>query len=203
MTWVEAVGYLASLLVFSTFYMKTMIPLRYIAISSNLAFITFGYFGRIYPVLILHLLLLPLNIMRLLQIRKLIQDIKNASAGGFSFEAMVPFMKKQSFGAGQVLFNKGDRANALYLLRKGSIRLPEIDVTVSEEGTMVGEIGLFTWDHTRTTSALCDSDVEVLMLTEDKVLSLYYQNPKFGIYLVQMVVRRLIDDWSRSSGTRS
>ena len=199
MTWLEGIGYLASLLVFSTFYMKTMIPLRCVAIASNFAFIAYGFFGRLYPVLILHLLLLPLNVMRLLQIRQLIKNIKNASEGGFSFESMIPFMTKQTFSAGQVLFKKGDRANKLYLLRKGSIRLSEIDVTASEEGAMIGEIGLFSPDHTRTTSALCETDVEALTLTEDKVLQLYYQNSKFGFYLVQLVIHRLLENWSRKT----
>ena len=196
MTWLEGIGYLASLLVFSTFYMKTMIPLRCVAIASNFAFIAYGFFGKIYPVLILHLLLLPLNVMRLLQIRQLIVDIKNASKGGFSFEAMIPFMTKQTFRAGQALFEKGDRADRLYLLRKGSIRLPDIEVTVSEKGAMIGEIGLFSPDHTRTTSAICETEVEALTLTEDKVLQLYYQNPKFGFYLVQLVIHRLLENLS-------
>lgn len=199
MTWLEVSGYLASLLVFSTFYMKTMIPLRCVAIASNIAFIAYGFFGRLYPVLILHLLLLPLNFMRLLQIHQLIKDMKNASQAGFSFEAMIPFMTKQTFKAGHTLFEKGHRADMLYLLRKGAIRLPEIDVTVSEVGAMIGEIGLFSPDHTRTTSAICDTDVEALTLAEDKVLQLYYQNPQFGLYLVQLVIRRLLEDWSGKS----
>ena len=33
MGWVEGVGYLASFLVFCAFYMKTMIPLRVVAIT--------------------------------------------------------------------------------------------------------------------------------------------------------------------------
>ena len=33
----ELVGYLASALVFATFYMKTMMPLRAVAIASNVA----------------------------------------------------------------------------------------------------------------------------------------------------------------------
>ncbi|HSP94384.1 MAG TPA: hypothetical protein VLU06_07520, partial [Thermoanaerobaculia bacterium] len=58
--WVDAVGYVASLLVFCTFYMKTMIPLRSVAIASNVAFMTYGFAGRLYPVLVLHSVLLPL-----------------------------------------------------------------------------------------------------------------------------------------------
>ena len=41
----ELVGYLASALVFATFYMKTMMPLRAVAIASNVAFISYGTAG--------------------------------------------------------------------------------------------------------------------------------------------------------------
>jgi CRP-like cAMP-binding protein len=99
-----------------------------------------------------------------------------------------------------MLFRKGDKATHLYLLCQGSVRLPEIEVVVSEEGAMIGEIGLFAPDHERTTSAICQTGVVALILTEDKVLQLYYQNPRFGFALVQLVIRRLLADWSGTSG---
>ena len=71
LTWVQLVGYTASLLVFSTFYMKSMIPLRCVAIASNVAFLTYGYFSDLHPVFLLHTVLLPLNLFRLHQMRKL------------------------------------------------------------------------------------------------------------------------------------
>ena len=65
-------GWVSAILVFSSFFMKTMIPLRMVAICSNVAFITYallglryGVFGRIYPILVLHAALLPLNVIRL------------------------------------------------------------------------------------------------------------------------------------------
>ena len=65
--WIELSGYVASALVFLTFYMKTMLPLRVVGIVSNVAFMTYGLGGRLYPVLILHMLLFPVNLVRLLQ----------------------------------------------------------------------------------------------------------------------------------------
>ena len=103
--------------------------------------------------LVLHLVLLPLNIKRLHEIRQLIRDIKRAAEAGFSFEPMIPFLTKRTFKAGHVLFREGDRATCLFLLTRGSVRLPEIDVLVREEGAMIGEIGLFAPTHQRTTSA--------------------------------------------------
>ncbi len=192
MTWVDGTGFLAATLVFTAFCMKTMIPLRYVAIGSNFAFITFGYFGDVYPVLVLHMFLLPLNIFRLVQMRKLISDIKESTAGEFSLDSMMPYMRREQFAKGETLFRKGDKADKLYLLQKGSIRLPEIELSIGEKGAIIGEMGIFSPDRGRTTSAVCETDLEALVLTDDKVLQLYFQNPKFGFYLVQMIIHRMV-----------
>ncbi len=67
MTAYEPVGYLASLLVLATFWMRGMVPLRAVAIASNLAFIAYAALVGIDPVLLLHALLLPTNVYRLAQ----------------------------------------------------------------------------------------------------------------------------------------
>jgi len=51
---VKSLGYLDVVLMFVTFYMKTMLPLRYTALCSNVAFIIHGYFSHLYPALFLH-----------------------------------------------------------------------------------------------------------------------------------------------------
>ena len=64
----EMSGYAASTLVLLTFVAKDMRLLRTIAIFSNLAFITYGTIEWLPPVLFLHLVLMPLNIVRLAEI---------------------------------------------------------------------------------------------------------------------------------------
>lgn len=59
-------GYAASSAVLATFLMRTMVPLRVTAILSNVLFAVFGYVEHVYPVLFLHLILLPINSWRLL-----------------------------------------------------------------------------------------------------------------------------------------
>ena len=61
-------GYVASTLVLLTFVARDMRVLRTIAIFSNLAFIGYGMIEWLPPVLFLHLVLLPLNIVRLVEI---------------------------------------------------------------------------------------------------------------------------------------
>jgi len=54
MTPAAPVGYLAAGLVFATFCTKRMVTLRALAITSNIAFIGYGYLGELWPILILH-----------------------------------------------------------------------------------------------------------------------------------------------------
>ena len=63
----EILGFFASALVLITFAMKDMRLLRRTAILSNVAFIIYGWSNGLFPVLALHVLLLPLNIHRLRQ----------------------------------------------------------------------------------------------------------------------------------------
>lgn len=60
-------GYVASILVFGTFYMKQILPLRLTAIASNVAFITYAWLNDLTPILMLHGALLPLNLLRLIE----------------------------------------------------------------------------------------------------------------------------------------
>ena len=64
--WISILGYVASASVLATFCMSTMISLRLIALGSNVLFSAFGALAHIYPIMILHLILLPVNTLRLI-----------------------------------------------------------------------------------------------------------------------------------------
>ena len=66
----SAIGFIASGLVLATFGMKDMVNLRIVAICSNIAFIMYGLLLDLPPVLILHVMLLPLNGWRLIGVLK-------------------------------------------------------------------------------------------------------------------------------------
>lgn len=196
--WVEIAGYIASVLVASTFYMKTMLPLRIFAIGSNVAFMTYGYFGHLYPVLILHLFLFSLNIIRLRQIKKLAKDVREAAKSEFSLEWLTPYMNKTSYKKGANIFMKGEPADKMLYIRDGRIRVTNINSLVPtkflERGTVLGEIGIFAPDRKRTATAIAEEDTDVYSIDEDKVIQLYYQNPKLAFYLVKLITCRLIED---------
>jgi len=64
-TMTDLAGYLASAMVLLTFLTKDMRLLRILGILSNVAFITYAVLDSLPPVLVLHLLLLPINVFRL------------------------------------------------------------------------------------------------------------------------------------------
>jgi len=132
----EFFGYVASLLVFVTFSMKTMIPLRVVAIFSNLAFITYGAVESLFPILILHLTLLPMNFLRLHQLRGMIERTRNSAMGTLSLSSLLPYMTHARYKAGAVLFRKGDQSDEMFYINNGVIRLDEIGVTVGRGETL-------------------------------------------------------------------
>ncbi len=75
MQWFELVGYIASALVVLTFTMNDMRSLRVAAVSSNVAFLAYGFSLDLGPVVSLHAILLPLNLWRLARSRSNARDI--------------------------------------------------------------------------------------------------------------------------------
>jgi hypothetical protein len=63
---VDLAGYIACSLVFLTFYMKGMVPLRLAALCSNVAFLIYAFALHLAPIAILHSALIPVNIIRLI-----------------------------------------------------------------------------------------------------------------------------------------
>jgi hypothetical protein len=63
--WIDLLGYAASGLTLATFAQQAMLRMRVLAIGANLCFIGYGAMGQFMPVLALHLVLLPINLLRL------------------------------------------------------------------------------------------------------------------------------------------
>ena len=104
----EGLGYLASGLVVGTFCMKTMMPLRIVAIGSNFAFIAYSLAEGLLPIFVLHSILLPLNALRLVQMQKLLRRIQEAAQGDLALEGLLPFMTRRKVRRGAILFRKGE-----------------------------------------------------------------------------------------------
>jgi hypothetical protein len=58
----DAVGFLAAALMLLTFCQRAMVRMRLSAIAANICFIAYGALGHLYPVIILHAVLVPVNV---------------------------------------------------------------------------------------------------------------------------------------------
>jgi signal-transduction protein with cAMP-binding, CBS, and nucleotidyltransferase domain len=193
MTWIDFLGYAASASVLATFCMGTMVPLRIAAIGSNVLFIAFGALAHIYPVLILHIILLPVNCARLLQIQRLIQSVNTARVTDLSIERLLPFMSRRVARAGEILMSKGDKADRMYYLVSGKMEVREIG-KILEAGSVLGEIGIFARDQKRMATVVCTNDCELYELNENKAMQLYFQDRSFGLALLRLIIARLMED---------
>jgi CRP/FNR family transcriptional regulator, cyclic AMP receptor protein len=189
----EIAGYVASGLLLATFSVRTMIPLRILGISSSVAFLTYGFLSGLLPIIVLHVILLPLNLYRFYEMHRLTREMRDAAEGAQGFAAFLPFMSSVSQPAGTTLFRKDDAADDMYVLTAGRIRLPDFDVEVGP-GELVGEIGMFAPAGRRMTTAVCAEDCRLQRITRERVREMVFQNPRIGFYLIGVVTGRLLED---------
>jgi CRP/FNR family cyclic AMP-dependent transcriptional regulator len=193
---VELLGYAASAAVLATFCMNTMIPLRILALISNVLFMLYGYFDGLLPVLVLHATLFPVNIVRLAQFQRLVRDMRNAHRKELPIDSLVPYMTKRHLAAGETLLRKGEAADSLYYLADGELEVAEIGKRL-EPGTVVGEIGVFAPDQKRTATIVSRTDSTLYELTESKAKQLYFQDRSFGFAILQLIIGRLSENNER------
>jgi CRP/FNR family transcriptional regulator, cyclic AMP receptor protein len=195
--WPMWFGYAAVASSVLTCAMKTMIPLRIVSMVCNSLFIIYGLFATVYPTLLLNLILLPLNSLRLRQMQKLIRDVEAAASyGETSIDWLKPFMAHRSFRKGDIVFHKGDVADAMFYSVSGRYRLCEMGIDIPN-GHVFGELGLIAPRNQRTQSVECTEDGEVLTATYAQVRELYFQNPQFGFYFLRLTSERLFQNIER------
>jgi hypothetical protein len=67
---VDLCGFVAAAMTLMTFAQRAMLPMRVTALLANVFFILYGWLGPFYPVLILHMILLPVNTIRLREVAR-------------------------------------------------------------------------------------------------------------------------------------
>lgn len=196
MSWIDVLGYAASASVLATFCMSTMIPLRILALVSNVLFCLYGYFDHLYPVLILHTILFPVNALKLAQFYRLVRDVRDAHRKDLSIEGLLPYMAVKTLAAGTTLVRKGEKADRLYYLVDGQLEVVEYG-NILQPGAVVGEIGVFSKNHERTATVVCRRESRLYELSESKATQLYFQDRSFGFAVLQLIIIRLLEDSHR------
>jgi len=110
-------------------------------------------------------------------------------------------MTRETFRKGEYLFKMGEKAEKLYYVSKGIIRLPEINLFM-QAGQIIGEMGIFSPEKNRTASAVAEEDVEAYTLTSDEVKALISREPALGINIIQLSIKRFIEQLKAETAAR-
>lgn len=183
----------------ATLLMRTIVPLRIAAIICDVFFIAYGVLANSITTFILYGLLLPINSVRLYQMIKLVRKARVSAQGDLSMDWLKPFMIRRAYRQGDVLFHKGDPANELFFTVTGTLLVTELGIEIPP-GRLVGELGFLSPDNRRTQTVECTEDGEVLTMTYDKLLELYFQSPEFGYYFLRLSSERLLQNIARLEG---
>jgi CRP/FNR family transcriptional regulator, cyclic AMP receptor protein len=187
----------AGALVIVSAFVRTMIPLRWLAVGSNVGFIVYGLVHPSLLMVLLHGVLLPVNLWRVGQMVRLTRRVSAVAADSRQIGIWLrPYMRSRTHRAGTRLFERGALADRMYLLADGVVELPDVGGRL-EAGQMFGEIAFFAPDGRRSSSAVCATACTVLSIDRDTFLQLIHQNPDFGLEVLRLVTARLSQDVQR------
>jgi hypothetical protein len=180
----------------ATLLTQTMVPLRVANMIGCAFYAGFGALTGTITTFLLYLLLIPINAWRLRQMLHLVKMARTATQGDTSMEWLKPFMSQRKYKKGDVLFKKDDVANEMFMTITGNFLVKEINVELPP-GRIMGELGFLSPDNRRTATVLCLEDGQVLTITYEKLLEIYFQNPQFGYYFLVLTSQRLLENIAR------
>lgn len=98
----------------------------------------------------------------------------------------------ESYENGDVVFKEGDVGRDFYVILAGKVRLTknvnnrEVDIMVINKGEALGETVL-TNESIRMTSVIASGNVDLLVIDQDTIFSLYEKQPRiFGIIMLNL-----------------
>jgi CRP-like cAMP-binding protein len=141
-------------------------------------------------------ILFPVNLLRLVQFRRLVRDVQEAHREDLPIQSLLPYMAAQTLAAGETLIRKGEKADRLYFLVDGTLEIPELGKTL-ESGTVLGEIGVFAREQERTATVVARTDCRLYALTESNAKQLFFQDRSFGFAIMQLIINRLLENNGR------
>ena len=107
------------------------------------------------------------------------------------------FHDRAQISPGDKLFKKDDAASEMFLTVTGKFLVREIGVELPP-GRLMGELGFLTPNQRRTATVECIEDGQVMTITYERLLEIYFQNPQFGYYFLvltsQLCVPKTLSD---------
>ena len=137
------------------------------------------------------MVILPVNVYRLIEIRRLIRNVRDAANDNHVFDALMPFARRLTPKRGDVIIRKGDPSDSLYLVLEGSLFVEEAKAELGA-GTVVGEIGVLSGTRKRTATVTARTDCVLARVSADDFQQVYFTHPSVGLSLVRLVIDRLV-----------
>ncbi len=113
--------------------------------------------------------------------------------------------ERTTFAEGEVLFRRGDEADAAYVLLSGTA---DVVIAIGEDGSVrgwsvaenaiIGEMGL-VMDDPRSATVVATSDIVALKLRKEVFLALLAEFPQMALSVTRLMIKRLRDNAAATS----
>src|SRR5918911_229744 len=120
-----------------------------------------------------------------------------AGLGEEAILAIAALCTKRQLESGEVLFQKGDKGDALYGVRRGRVRIEtgtagggRLALNVLGPGDLFGEIALFD-GQPRTADAIAAEPSELFMVRRSDFLGFLEREPRITIRLLELLCQRI------------
>lgn len=117
----------------------------------------------------------------------------------FSEDQLAELMKvteKKTFKKGAQIYKEGDRANQIFIVSKGWVKLrkmdPEKDIDITFENRGKGELfgaACFMKPQEYTLNAVCMEDSEVLAMDADSLFDLFHNDYQIGYLFLKEIAK--------------
>lgn len=88
--------------------------------------------------------------------------------------------------AGVQLYTKGQSADAMFFILRGSVELTDERTEIAGNGALIGALE-FLNKMPRKTTARCVTETDLFVITEDNIISLFQQRPRIGYTILKAV----------------
>ena len=114
--------------------------------------------------------------------------------GGISFEVMneiADICVEEAYDKGTTIFNQGERAENLYILKEGTINLMvknggSLVFSLSKPGEVFGWSSLFESGR-YTASGICGAELKVVKIERKKLYKIFKHHPEVGFIVIRRV----------------
>ena len=117
--------------------------------------------------------------------------------GADELQGIAGLCQTRQLGAGEMLFQKGERGDALYGVRRGQIRIEtgasdggRLTLNFLGPGDLFGEVAVLD-GQSRTADATAGEASELFVLRRDDLLGFLEREPRVAVKLIMLLCRRI------------